>query len=85
MSKSTLITTLLVIVLVIISLIVWYIKPTKSTSFVCPESDCIDCMPTKYRINSFKDLKLRKINRTQCSQEYLDWARVNCPNLKVTF
>ncbi len=46
-------------------------SPSPVTSkYTCPSSAYIDCMPGVYFV------------RPQCTKEYLDWIRVNCPNFK---
>lgn len=45
---------------------------SNTSKYKCPENDYVDCMPP-LRLNEHK---------TECSIEFLEWARVNCPNFK---
>lgn|GEM_PF-6978428 len=46
-------------------------KKTKSPiGYQCPESGYVDCMPGPYEL------------KWECTMEYLNWARENCPNFK---
>lgn len=48
--------------------------PTPSpATYTCPESGWVDCMPGP-------DQK----TRTQCNQDYLDWATEHCPDFQGT-
>jgi hypothetical protein len=42
--------------------------------FICPENNKIDCMPI-----------VREERKWFCSEEYLNWAKQNCPKLIITY
>lgn len=44
---------------------------TSQTSYTCPATEWVDCMPST-------DSR----PRPQCSREFLDWARANCPGFQ---
>jgi hypothetical protein len=44
------------------------LKP--KAEFVCPQGEWVDCMPGP------------DISRPECSTEYLNWAKINCPNFR---
>lgn len=44
---------------------------SSNTSYTCPATEWVDCMPST-------DSR----PRPQCSREFLDWARVNCPDFQ---
>ncbi len=47
-------------------------KPSNTPiTYECPESEYINCMPIVAPEKQF-----------QCSQSYLDWVKMNCPNFK---
>lgn len=46
-------------------------SPKPQTTYVCPESEYVDCMPGPDR----KD-------NTQCSPDFLQWAEQNCPGFQ---
>jgi hypothetical protein len=46
--------------------------PRKTTGYVCPASEWVDCMPGP---NS-EGIKM------ECTSDFLTWAKANCPNFK---
>lgn len=44
--------------------------PTPPPSFVCPDTQWVDCLPSPGE------------SKPTCQKEYLDWAKVNCPDFK---
>lgn len=52
------------------------VPPTSpEETFTCPKTEWINCMPGP------TDGKTVSIN-TECTTEYLDWAKANCPNFQ---
>ena len=41
------------------------------TPFLCPDSEWVDCMPI-----------VDESRKSQCTTEYLNWAKVNCPGFQ---
>jgi hypothetical protein len=41
------------------------------SKYVCPNTDWVDCMPSP-----------DSPPKTQCQPDYLNWAKINCPNFK---
>ena len=44
--------------------------PTPPSSFVWPDPQWVDCLPSPGK------------TKPTCQKEYLDWAKVNCPDFK---
>lgn len=49
--------------------------PKPDTGYTCPDTEWVDCMPT------ISDGNTSSI-RIQCTQEFLSWAKENCPNFQ---
>ncbi len=47
------------------------LKPEDSTSFQCPTTEWVDCMPT-----------IGGGGKLECTNDFLSWAKENCPNFK---
>ena len=47
------------------------LKPEDSTSFQCPTTEWVDCMPT-----------IGGGGKIECTNDFLAWAKINCPNFK---
>lgn len=45
-------------------------RPAQKFQFKCPQSEWVDCMPSPGQ------------QKQNCSLDYLDWAKSNCPNFK---
>ena len=46
------------------------IKNKDTTQYICPASEYVNCMPGP------------DVSKTNCSNEFLQWATANCPNFK---
>jgi|GEM_PF-1336481 len=46
-------------------------KPNNSTSFQCPTTEWVDCMPT-----------IGEGGKLECTNDFLSWAKIYCPNFK---
>lgn len=49
-------------------------KTTNSSSYSCPSTEWVNCMPS-VGPNGYEE-------PAQCKSEYLTWAKQNCPNFK---
>lgn len=47
------------------------IKGSSQKKYSCPNNEWVDCMPKVDQPPSF-----------QCEKQYLNWAKINCPNFK---
>jgi hypothetical protein len=50
------------------------VKPVVTDAYVCPRTRYINCMPP-----------VPKEKQAMCSRDYLDWAKSNCPGVKVVY
>lgn len=48
-------------------------SPDSTQEYQCPETEWVDCMPS---------IDGRESARTECTKEYLDWAKANCPDFQ---
>lgn len=56
------------------NLILSTFKFQEEGKFICPENNRIDCMPI-----------VSEERKWFCSEEYLDWAKENCPEFTITY
>ena len=49
-------------------------SPPSDTTFVCPKTPYIDCMPA-----------IKGTARPLCSKDYIDWAKAHCPGVAVVY